>query len=254
MKPLGEARNQATARRVWADPRWASTRLIVIKERGASPVKRLRDGDPVVVEEAGTVARARPRSPRRRRAGWRPGPGRARGRTSGTPGSRRWCRAGCPSGWPAWCTAAAGSRSGARSRPRPASAGWWARCRLDGHWSTGNGTPSSCTNTTPSTSRSGRVIRRRARRASEVTRPSSVPAVVAQEMSVPTTALTHVAESAVQAVDSIPGTERIATYMTSAWPPRATSSTASQPTRADSSTMTGRSTRPTAPATAATAA
>ena len=74
------------------------------------------------------------------------------------------------------------------------------------HCSTGNGTPSIWTNTMPSTSGSGTVLRRRARAASEVTRPSSVPAVVAQEMPVPTMALTHVAANAVHAVDSMPGT------------------------------------------------
>ena len=34
--PLGEAMNHAKARRVWVDPRWASTRLIVITRRAAS--------------------------------------------------------------------------------------------------------------------------------------------------------------------------------------------------------------------------
>ena len=40
MNPLGEVRNHANARRVWAEPRPTSTRLIVISDRGASPVNR----------------------------------------------------------------------------------------------------------------------------------------------------------------------------------------------------------------------
>jgi hypothetical protein len=85
------------------------------------------------------------------------------------------------------------------------------------HCITGNGTPSSCTKSTPSTSGSGTGWgRRAARRVSEVTSPSSVPAVVAQEMRVPTNALTQVATNAVHGDESMPGTVLIATYMMSA--------------------------------------
>ncbi len=73
-------------------------------------------------------------------------------------------------------------------------------------------------------------------------------------MSVPTTALTQVAATAVHTVDSMPGTRRMATYMIRACPIRAVRSTATQPTLAEISTRTGRKTRPTTPAAAATAA
>ena len=54
VKPPGDPRNQATARRVWAVPRLASTRLIVISARGASPVKRFE------IETPSSHSRPRP--------------------------------------------------------------------------------------------------------------------------------------------------------------------------------------------------
>src|SRR5262245_47503684 len=109
--------------------------------------------------------------------------------------------------------------------------------------STGYGTPSICTKTTPSTSGSSSVAGL-CRRASFAAYASSLPAVSTNESTRETSAITQAAMKADQKVSSISGTSRSETYRINAWPKRPDSTTAIQPIRAETATSTGRISRP----------
>ena len=78
------------------------------------------------------------------------------------------------------------------------------------HRRTGNATPSSWTNTTPSTSGSATGTALIRRRMSETVNASSVPALPSQAAAVANTATIHDAQNADQNVALIPGTIQIA--------------------------------------------
>src|SRR4051794_29684582 len=252
-KPLGEARNQAKARRVCVEPRRISTRLIVISERGASPVKMFEIDTP--------SSASSPRPFVARSSMTRASAGRLA--TSTRPSSRSYQRnAGTPSTVPcripSWLAGVVQGNCGVHScitcPPVPSHRrmvgtvpDWTAQC------STGNGTPSTWTNSTPGTSGSDSGPARRPRRASELTSASSVPAVLQNSMNVPTPAVTQLARKADQNEPVIAGTATTPPYSRSACPTSATGRTRTQPSRADASTSTGRTSRPATPLTAATA-
>ena len=109
------------------------------------------------------------------------------------------------------------------------------------HWATGNGTPSSCTNTTPSTSGSGTVARFCPNRRSAAVNASSVPAVNIQVRNVPTVAAIQVAAMRVQNDDaSTPGTTSRARCIATACPAMATAAAATSH-HADSASSPGSS-------------
>ena len=81
---------------------------------------------------------------------------------------------------------------------------------------------------------------------------SSVPALISQVRSVPNAAAIQAAATAVQKESNCtPGTTDSASCITSAWPNRVASATATHPMAAASSTSSGRTIMPTSPVAAA---
>ena len=253
-KPSGRTTNRATVNRVSFDPRPRLTLLIVIMLVGASPENRLE------IETPSSASRPRPVLARSSMiaasAGWlatstRPS-SRSYHRNAGTP-------AQVPCRMPCWlagvvhgsCTVHSCNRWLPLSTQRRRF-GIVPDCSA--HWATGNGTPSSCTNTTPSTSGSGTVARFCPNRRSAAVNASSVPAVNIQVRNVPTVAAIQVAAMRVQNDDaSTPGTTSRARCIATACPAMATAATASQPIAVATRTSTGRTMIPKTPVTAAAA-
>ena len=252
--PSGRSTNLATAWRVSTDPRASFILLIVSMLVTASPENRLemdtpssaRRPDPLLARSSMMVASA------------------GRLATSTRPSSRSYHRkAGTP--WqvpcrmPCWLAGVVHGSWTVHSLRRwdPVSThrrrvGIVPDCSA--HCATGNGRPSSCTNTTPSTSGSGTsaLFRPNPRRAA--VKASSVPAVASQVRKVPTVAAIHVAATSVQKdVTSMPGTTRIVRCITTACPVIASRPTAHQPIAPATVVSTGRSRKPNRPVTAAAA-
>ena len=122
------------------------------------------------------------------------------------------------------------------------------------HWATGNGTPSSWTNTTPSISGSATLACLRPKLRSVAVKASSVPAVASQVRKVPIAAAIQVAATNVQKdVTSTPGRSSRAMCMITACPATAKAPTANQPMVLATLTNTGRRKKPNTPVTAAAA-
>ena len=120
------------------------------------------------------------------------------------------------------------------------------------HCMTGNDTPSSWTNTTPSTS--GSEIWPGLMRSRLAAKDSSVPALRSHTSRVPNAAASQAAATAVQnESNAAPGTMVSAICMMIACPKSVPAATAIQPMLAATTTRTGRTIMPTSPVTAAAA-
>jgi hypothetical protein len=241
-KPLGQAMNQATARRVCLEPRLTSTLLIVITERGASPVNRLE------IETSSSASRSLP-SVGRFATRSRPSPGRTS--ESRNPIDRTVQDAELTCG--RWCTASVEATRAGRSSQRRAIVLPWGPLRP--------ARPSAASGTGPRPparrARPGPPGRRAAvpaRRAAQATRQAVLGSGGGHPLDeVPTAATIQLAAKAGAKDPEMAGTSDMTAYRISACPTKATPSTASHPTRADSSTRAGRTRKPTIPVTVATA-